>query len=438
MSSWSPWLPLPLSLWLSLALALAVPVAAAAKEHAVAAGESLWTIARSNDCTVADLRRANALTGDLLGIGDTLEIPDCGEGGASASGKRGERPAASKKGKDSKKSKGKKGGKAKKRKEPKLGKHRLDTQRLAALMAQRGFSPPGGFKALVVEFTLDRGERTVIRERSFDWRDTSDDTGDWNPASTIKFFAAVGALELLNARGFSPTAMATFFDHDGQNKSKHRVSDLVTDALVASDNLAYNRLVQLAGYDRLNGVVLSKRRGMDGSGIHKPYERGRWVPMTGLETFRQAPRIVIKQGKKVRTVGARTSAKEWNCPHSGACTSLHDLAENMRRLMLHEQIPVGERHKLGLRELRVIRQGLEQKRKRGMEFARAVESAFKPGQIHVYHKPGFAADWYSDCLYIYKYRSRRRWIVAAAGHSGRDSLTRAGKIIGEILANEEL
>ncbi|MCA9558682.1 MAG: hypothetical protein KC583_08970, partial [Myxococcales bacterium] len=72
------------------------------------------------------------------------------------------------------------------------------------------------------------------------------------------------------------------------------------------------------------------------------------------------------------------------------------------------------------------------------EFVRAIEKAFKPGEIHIYHKPGFAGGWYSDCLYIYKHRSRRRWIVAAAGHPGRGSLSSAGRVIGEILANEEL
>lgn len=404
---------------------LEIPACTGAKgrAHTVVAGEYLAVIAAGYGCTVDEVKQANRLQSDLINIGDVLRIPLCaGE----------PTPRATKRSKKRGKSKGKK------RRAPRLGKHRLDTQRLADLMARRGFRAPGDFKALVVEYTLDRGQRRVVRERPFDWRGTSDDSNDWNPASTIKFFAAVGALEVLNARGFSPSAVAEFHDHGGKKKRKYRVDELVTDALVKSDNIAYNRLVQLAGYDRLNGVLLGKRRGMSGSGIHKPYERGRWVPMTGLTTFRETPKILIRQGKRVRTVHARESKKEYTCKYSGACTSLQDLAENMRRLMLHEQIPTGERHRIGLRELRVIRKGLEKKRKRGMEFVRAIEKAFKPGEIHIYHKPGFAGEWYSDCLYIYKHRSRRRWIVAAAGHPGRGSLTSAGRVIGEILANEEL
>lgn len=48
------------------------------RSHRVTSGESLWTIARANRCTVDDLRRANRLRGDGLLPGQKLRIPRCG------------------------------------------------------------------------------------------------------------------------------------------------------------------------------------------------------------------------------------------------------------------------------------------------------------------------------------------------------------------------
>jgi LysM repeat protein len=394
------------------------------RSHTVVKGEYLGKIAKKYGCAVEELRRANDLDRDRLQIGDLLTVPPC-------TGKAPKGPAPARKARAKRTAKRRAG------KPPKLGKHRVDTKRLAKAMAKHGFHPPADFKMLVVEFTLDKGNAKVIRERPFSWRGTYDDT-NFNAGSTVKFFAAVGALERLRALGFTPNAVATFHDRKGARKRKARVRNLVVDALVDSNNIAYNRLVQLAGYDRLNGRVLSAGRGMHDSGIHKPYERSKWVPMTGLKSFKWFPKIVVRQGKKMRSFRAGRSKKKWNCSGGGTCTSMRDLAENMRRLMLHEQIPARQRHNLGIAELRTIRRGLEKKRKRGMEVVRGIQKAFKRDQVHVYHKPGFAGEWFSDCLYIYKRRSNRRWVVALAGYPGRGALNSAAIALGKVLASEAL
>ena len=65
--------------WLLVA-AGARPAAAGVsrRSHRVASGESLWKIARANQCTVDDLRRANRIHGDSLHPGQRLRIPRCG------------------------------------------------------------------------------------------------------------------------------------------------------------------------------------------------------------------------------------------------------------------------------------------------------------------------------------------------------------------------
>lgn len=54
------------------------PAPAATAAHVVAAGENLWTIARRYDTTVAALMSANGLTSDALRPGTTLQVPTAG------------------------------------------------------------------------------------------------------------------------------------------------------------------------------------------------------------------------------------------------------------------------------------------------------------------------------------------------------------------------
>ena len=51
--------------------------------YVVAAGDSLWTIARAHHCRVDDLRLANHLSGDLILAGQHLRIPECVPGEAA-------------------------------------------------------------------------------------------------------------------------------------------------------------------------------------------------------------------------------------------------------------------------------------------------------------------------------------------------------------------
>ncbi len=386
-------------------------------EHTVKAGDTLGGIGKRYSCTVEELQAANGMKGTHLSIGDVLAIPHCdGTPVKRPLRQRGRKVKASKK----------------KHKKLKAGRHGLDTRRLAKMMAARGFRPPRGFKALVVEIELSKNGQSIVRERPFGWKGTADDS-DWNPGSTVKLFAAIGALELVRAKGLGPNAEATFYR--GKRTKKFRVRELVADALGPSDNHAYNRLVEIAGYDWLNGRVLSKGRGFVTTAIHRPYERGSWV---GRTTFKKGgPKIVLRQGGRKRTLHARPAKEKYACAGSGACTTPLDLAEAMRRFMLHEQLPAHERFRFGLAELRTIRKALMSDRKRGDEVVDTLRSAYGKGDKAVfYHKPGFAGDWMSDVVYVYERRSRRRWLVVVAGYPGRDTVKGAAKVIGELIATD--
>lgn len=384
--------------------------------HVVEAGQMLGGIARRYGCSVSQLKGANGVKGHIIHPGDRLKIPDC-----------------------PKRHRAKRARERRKKKQHR-GKAKLDTRTLPKLMRRHGFRKPKDFKALVIEFTLDKRQAKVISERPFDWYGTSRQSGDWNPASTIKLFSAIAALELTHAKGFRPQVQATFYDFGGKKKRKHRVSALVYDSIVESDNLAHNRLVQLVGYDRLNGDFLSDRRGVVQSAIHKPYEKSRWVPLTGRKWLKRSPKIVLRHRGRKRTLHARRGKGDYPCPYSSACTTLADLAEAMRRMMLHEQLPRSETYRLSIHELRVLRRALRKNRKRGMRVVDHMLEGFgrQKDRIVFFHKPGYSNGWLSDVVYVYKRRSRRRWIVAVAGNHGRNSLNSAARAIGKILAADEL
>ena len=82
-----------------------------------------------------------------------------------------------------------------------------DEVALPALMTQAGFVPPEGFKALVMVLPA-RGQAQAA-PRLYDWHGTSDDRDDWWPASTVKLYAAVGALQAAHRLGFGPRALVT-------------------------------------------------------------------------------------------------------------------------------------------------------------------------------------------------------------------------------------
>jgi len=223
------------------------------------------------------------------------------------------------------------------------------------------------------------------------------------------------------------------------------VGELVRLALVKSHNLAYNRLAQLADYPVLNGRFLSEKRGFKKTGLHSPFERGVWVPLTGSKSYRDTPKIILKMRGRQKTlarVAHRVGHKgQYSCPTSGMCTTLQDLAEMTRRLWLHEQLPTHERFSLNRRHLSLVRDAMSTRKtddehRRGKEFVTALKKSYRRADARFMHKPGFAGDWFSDVVYIYQPHSNRRWIVAAAGHPGRSSLTSAGHAIGQILRDD--
>lgn len=379
--------------------------------YVVQAGDFLGRIALDHGCPVADLIRANNLHPDRVDkilVGQKLILPaSCG--GADPDGLP---PAA-----------------------PHYREVGVDQTTLPRLMRERGFRPPQKFKALVVEITFDPTRRHIVRERAFDWNGTSDDATDWNPASSIKLFAAIGALERIGREGFSSSATVTFH---GRKRYTTTVAELVREAIIDSDNIAYNRLVQLASFDFLHGTVLTHERGFGRAALMGAYQKSTWVDTLGEDpSLRVSPAITLSERDREHTFEAARGTVETRCGN-GACASLQDLAEATRRLMLQEQLPREEGFGLAQDDLLTLRRAMRAERKRGNEMVDAFAEVFDDDNVRFYSKPGFSKGWFSDNVYIYDPSENQAWIVTMAGYEGRNSLNDAARVVAEIIANGEL
>ena len=367
-------------------------------QYRVAPGDYLFLIATRHGCSVGEVMSANGLTSDFITAGAVLDIPTDCTGEAIGPGFVTE----------------------------------VDTEVLDRLMDARGFRAPDGFKAIVVEITFNSERTRVIGERRFGWRNTADDT-DWNPASSIKLFAAVAALQYARDLGFTTDAQLTF---RSSRERTFSLDELVAAAIGPSDNIAYNRLVQFVGYDQLNGQFLSRANGLAHTAIRRPYHRTEWMNQGESSSLRDSPAIDIAEAGRRHTIPERDGSVATECG-GAACTSVADLAELMRRLMLQEQLRPQDSFNLPRVDLIPLRVTMRTDRSRGEEVVDALASDF-PAGTNFYHKAGFSNGWYSDNVYIYDTTRPYAWIVTMAGSEGRDCLNDAAEIIGDIISSGEL
>ena len=424
-------------------LLLLAPVSARAdgepRTHTVKKGEALHLIAKKYSCSVDEVFAANQdrlSSATKIFPGQVLTIPeDCT---------------------------GKKTGKARKARKAgkeKYGRSRdcrwnaadVNSRTLKRKMKGKGFKAPPGFRALVVKTTLSKDRKRILKHELFDYGGKSLSYRGWNPASTVKLVSGVSALERLKELGFSPKARVTFHYDSGDKTFK--VEDLYEKAVHLSKNIEHNRLVQLAGFDRVNGRRGTlKRAGLDFSYVMRAYEQSNWAKEGHPPSLRASPKITVTEGKRKKVLKARKSKAKYPC-HSAACTSLSDLSKMMCNLMLHEQLPKKKRLNLGSgrgqsKHLLFIRRKLNRKRQGKKDAVWDVlEKHFIPkaqrknpvkGGYQLFRKAGYSEEWLSENMYIYLPHGRTRWIVSLAGHDGRSCLTEAADIIAELIKDGEL
>ncbi len=308
----------------------------------------------------------------------------------------------------------------------------VDTEVLGPLLVAQGYTPGKDFKALVVE--IRDTDRCGYMYRYFDYKGTSAERDTWWPASAVKLYAAVGALSRLREWKFSPAAKVTYHysEKDGGPVTV-TVEEVVKAALIPSDNTAFDRLVEIAGYEWLNEWILSEEYGVTGTKLLRGYSGRHRYADSGRGSLRHNPKLTIKEGKKVKEIPEKLSTRTWDCKEPGNCTSLLDLAEVMRRVILHKRIPMIERFPLTGSELKLLEESLAAPRERGNGVVDGLTAAFGKDRLTLYHKAGYAREWFSDNVFVIDKQTKRRWIVVMANRPGRNCLDQAAKAMGVIL-----
>lgn len=313
---------------------------------------------------------------------------------------------------------------------------RYDSSVLAHMMAARGFRPPRDFRALVIELTFDEKNLAVIEERRFDYGGQSSDARRWNPGSTVKIFSAVGALQRIRALGFSPDDSVTFFGR--RRRPRWTTRELVEAALIESDNFAHNRLMQLAGSDHMNGTLLTEKNGLPETEIPQAFAQKDWKRRGERVWLHYSPRIVLGDGEHEHEIPwTKGTVRKKTC-FGSACTSLRELGEIMRRLMLQEVLPEGEGLGLSAPDLVLLRDALGAERIRGGQVAKTFRGRAKRSSMRIFNKPGYTRRWYSDNLFISDPERRRGWVVVMTAPGGRYALNQASEVLTHLLYSGDL
>ncbi|MBI5608284.1 MAG: hypothetical protein HY902_05335 [Deltaproteobacteria bacterium] len=320
----------------------------------------------------------------------------------------------------------------------------VDTTKLAAAMKARNFKPPQHFRAFVAVIDL-KGDG-IASLRGFDYDGHGDDPGGWNPASTVKLFTAAGAIEFARAQGFATAPLVRMKYPRGE--VEFSLSQLVWAAIWKSDNIAHDRLAQIAGFDELHGPAgMLARAGLQNSAVMRAYMGSQWEAEGHDRSLRDSPAMQLRAGKRIVDVPARPGTAKTSCG-GAACTSLQELSKMMCTVMLHEQLPPRRRLALGTGKdaamLRHLREALRAKRDKGPDPVWEALVAQFPGKgsgdtatYPLWRKGGFSEDWISDNFFI-RGKGGRRYLLAMSAYGGRGALTGAANVLAPILRRDEL
>jgi hypothetical protein len=242
---------------------------------------------------------------------------------------------------------------------------------------------------------------------------------DFWPASSIKVLAALGALDFAWSLGYTGKATVTF-DDGGPSRTLRSIYE---PAIRDSSNYDYDLLVLIAGLDRLNHDFLTARNGFPVTSITRSYAHTK---------FQESPAMILEEGDRRTYVPERKAERDPECK-AGNCSNLFEMTESVRRIVLHDQLPVEQRFDLDPADLAALSDA-----PLGAEgfFTEPVAQALGPG-ARIWSKPGDSLG--DDCLDVAFVESRagRRYLVAATvPHSagGCQMLARLARGVLEVLS----
>ena len=193
------------------------------------------------------------------------------------------------------------------------------------------------------------------------------------PASSIKVLAAVGALELAASHGLTGGATV-----DGA----YALSEFYDGAIRYSSNEDYDDLVRFAGVGWLNREFLPSR-GYRATTIQEGY--------ADLDGVTASPSVHLAEGDLEVDIPERYGEDDYGCGGAN-CSNLFELVDSVRRVVLHDELPVEERFAIAPADVAGLQDALL-----GAEswIGPGVAAALGPDAV-VYSKPGWTSGY--DCV----------------------------------------
>ncbi len=278
-----------------------------------------------------------------------------------------------------------------------------DRETLGKTFDKRGYTPPRESYLLIGRISKIAGKP------AFTWFSLGDTGFDasadsfW-PASMVKLIAAVGALETLHAQGLNGSSKISFTD--GRGEYSGNASRLYGSALSHSNNVAYDRLIKIAGFDALNEDLLSPSNGFPFMTMQCSYDK------ENDPSLRTSPAIEYEDKKLTGVIPERTSeAVHEQCPEGANCATLFELLHLLARVVLHDEMDVEDRFNLHWTDKKALRRYLE---KAPTRIGPGIEEALGH-PITVYNKGGRVPDMVAnDHALAVDEENGRRYLVAAS------------------------
>ncbi len=226
-----------------------------------------------------------------------------------------------------------------------------DRTTLGLAFAERGYTPPRGAHVIAAR-VLPGPDQSAYLYYSLGDTGFAYSVDRYWPASTIKLLAALAALNTMSEYGLSGDATVSFTDAHGRYGG--RIDTLYRNAIIRSNNLAYDRLMLIAGIDALNDRFLTAANGFPRTVLQRAY-----TPSVNNHSLRRSPTIRYRQGDKEGEILARQSHQHYrDCPDEGNCITLFELLEGLRRVVLHDEIPQADRFALDRRDVKRLKEVL--------------------------------------------------------------------------------
>ena len=264
---------------------------------------------------------------------------------------------------------------------------------------------------------------------------------DFWPASTIKLYAALAALEQVHALGMTLDVIVSFEHRDDKGAwvldCARTLREMLSEVFLRSSNEDYTLLLRMQGRDAINSQFLIPERGFKKSALMRGYVTARpWAYLPA-----EPQRITLRaQDGTVKTVEHTWGGRAWSEERgatvfdakTGNVTTTEDMAECLRCVIFHEQIPEVERFRISQPMIDFLRYGggglcgLETKGKDGEAFAwkKSGEQVYPAARF--FHKGGWISNYGLDLACIDdRAASGRVVILAAAVNTGKEDIIRA-------------